>query len=138
MITGINHINLSVADLEKSFQFYAHILGLTPLCKWPKGAYFLAGNDWFCINVTDEAIVGLRRDYTHYAFSVSQDDFHILVQKLKKAGLPPFKENRSEGDSYYFLDPDGHQLEIHVGDWRSRLKAKLRSPWPNAQFFNED
>lgn len=31
------------------------------------------------------------------------------------------EENLSEGDSLYFLDPDGHKLELHVGSLQSRL-----------------
>jgi hypothetical protein len=40
------------------------------------------------------------------------------------AGDKIFKESFSEGDSLYFLDPDGHKLEIHVGNWQSRIEAK--------------
>lgn len=136
MISGINHINLSVKDIEKSFHFYYAILGLKPLCKWTHGAYFLAGNQWFCLNVTDGNEVAIRGDYTHYAFSVSSDDFPNMVERLKQAGVKSFKDNRSEGESFYFLDPDGHQLELHVGDWRSRLEAKRSNPWPGAKFFS--
>lgn len=135
MITGINHINLSVKEIERSFHFYHHVLGLKPLCKWPNGAYFLAGDHWFCLNVTDGHKVAVRDAYTHYAFSVSAKDFPKAVLRLKQAGVMPFKDNRSEGESFYFLDPDSHQLEIHVGDWQTRLKAKKLYPWPGAEFF---
>jgi catechol 2,3-dioxygenase-like lactoylglutathione lyase family enzyme len=135
MILGVNHINLSVSDIEKSFLFYSELVGLKPLCKWPYGAYFLAGNDWFCLNVTNTRIVETRKDYTHYAFSVDHADFIIVVEKLTRAGIKPFKENRSEGQSFYFLDPDGHQLELHTGDWRTRTDAKKKSPWPGVEFF---
>jgi len=135
MIRGINHINLSVTDISRSFDFYHQLVGLRPLCKWPQGAYFLAGNDWFCLNVTDEKAVATGLDYTHYAFSAAQEDFNTIIQKLKNAGVTPFKESRSEGESFYFLDPDGHQLELHVGDWRTRLAAKKLAPWPNTEFY---
>ncbi|HXW53771.1 MAG TPA: VOC family protein [Myxococcota bacterium] len=135
MIRGINHINLSVSDIERSFDFYHRLVGLKPLCKWPRGAYFLAGDDWFCLNVADDRGVATRSDYTHYAFSCSVDDFPYVVARLTSARVRPFKENRSEGDSFYFKDPDGHQLELHVGDWRSRIAAKKVKPWPSAEFF---
>lgn len=135
MITGFNHLNLSVMDIERSFRFYHELLGLQPLCKWPYGAYLLAGNDWFCLNVTDKRKVTTRDDYTHYAFAVSADKFSSMVEKLKDYGVLPFKENLSEGQSFYFLDPDGHQLELHVGDWRTRLEAKKLNPWPGVKFF---
>lgn len=116
MIVGINHINLSVSDIERSFDFYHRLVGLKPLCKWPQGAYLLAGDDWFCLNVTNHHTVVLKPDYTHYAFSISAQDFPGLVERLINAGVTACKENQSEGDSFYFKDPDGHQLELHVGD----------------------
>lgn len=44
MINGINHINIAVSDIERSFLFYKDILGFKPLCKSEGSAYFLAGN----------------------------------------------------------------------------------------------
>lgn len=135
MIHGINHINLSVSDIDASFAFYHQLIGLRPLCKWPQGAYFLAGNDWFCLNFTDNKTVFMRQDYTHYGFSVTAEDFAVMKERLIKAGIKPYKDNRSEGESFYFLDPDGHLLELHVGSWQSRLAAKKLKPWPGAEFF---
>ena len=43
MITGINHITLSVRDVDRSYQFYVETLGARPLARWSKGAYLLAG-----------------------------------------------------------------------------------------------
>ena len=62
-------------------------------------------------------------EYSHIAFSVSQNDFQIISDKIRTSNAPIFKDNKSEGDSIYFLDPTGHKLEIHVGDWKSRLMA---------------
>jgi hypothetical protein len=47
-----------------------------------------------------------------------------------------WQENRSEGASLYFLDPDGHKLEIHAGDWQTRLAAMKQDPWePDIEYF---
>jgi catechol 2,3-dioxygenase-like lactoylglutathione lyase family enzyme len=135
MITSVNHITLAVINVQKSFDFYKDVLGFKPLCKWDKGAYFLVGDLWFCLNLDENRVPNLC--YTHYAFSVSEDDFLILSQQLKSSGVFVFKDNKSEGDSFYFLDPDGHKLEIHVGVWESRLKYKRKNlgTWQHVEWY---
>ncbi len=66
-------------------------------------------------------------DYTHYAFSISEADFASFAARLEAAGVAIWKLNRSEGASHYFLDPDGHKLELHVGSLAQRLAACLSS-----------
>lgn len=135
MIKGLNHITLAVRHLSISFDFYKDILGFQPLCRWPKGAYFLAGDLWFCLFEDSEASPG--GGYTHIAFSVSIEEFPSMVDRLKKTDVLIWKKNLSEGDSLYFLDPDGYQLELHVGDWLSRLAHKKEHPWAGTEFFQE-
>ena len=50
MISGVNHITLSVIDLDKSFKFYTEVLSCKPVAKWKRGAYLLAGNLWLCLS----------------------------------------------------------------------------------------
>lgn len=135
MITNINHITLAVKDIDKSFVFYRNVLELKPLVKWDKGAYFLIGDFWFCLNVDDNGKTDCG--YTHYAFSVNKENFASMMQRIIASGAKIFKENSSEGDSLYFLDPDGHKLEIHVGDLQSRLDAKKADigTWNNVVWF---
>ena len=135
MIRGVNHITLAVKNVEISFNFYYDILQLRPLCKWDKGAYFLAGDFWFCLNLDTNRIP--NPCYTHYAFSLSPADFETTSQRIINSGTPIFKENTSPGDSLYFLDPDHHKLEIHVVDWQTRLATKKAhpAPWSNVEWF---
>ncbi len=133
MIQGINHINLAVRDLEKSFTFYKEIMGFVPLCRWPEGAYFLAGDLWFCLSLDSGGISA--KGYNHYSFTISSEEFQAFSEKMKKHEVKFWKENRSEGNSIYVLDPDAHQLEVHVGDWKTRMATMKINPWPNAEFF---
>ncbi|MBY0282299.1 MAG: VOC family protein [Alphaproteobacteria bacterium] len=135
MITGLNHITLAVNDLEASFQFYKEVLGFKPLCKWPEGVYFLVGDLWFCLAKDANRSLSPSSCYTHYAFSVDQEAFNDLSNRLKEANVLTWKDNKSEGDSLYFLDPNGHKLEIHLGTWQTRLDDKKRNPWPNTTFY---
>lgn len=134
MVKGINHITLSVRSLPESFAFYRDVLGFKPLMKKQKSAYFLAGDLWFCIEEDPAVRTHELPEYTHVAFTVAQNDFKLIRGKIEAANAKIFKENKSEGDSIYFLDPNGHKLELHVGDWKSRL-AEYRGQ-PATEFFD--
>ncbi len=137
MIFGVNHLTLSVKNLEESFLFYKSALGFRPLMKGPKSAYFLAGSSWFCIEEEKCTREGPLPEYTHIAFSIEEDKFLSAVDSLKKWGVSQFKDNSSEGASFYFLDPNGHKLELHVGDWKSRLETyRQRTDLKDVEFFD--
>jgi catechol 2,3-dioxygenase-like lactoylglutathione lyase family enzyme len=144
MIKSFNHITLAVTDIDRSFAFYRDVLGLKPLVKWGSGsesggAYFLVGDSptetWFCLNVDPSRTSSTC--YTHYAFSVSADEFDAMSKRILESGATVFKDNTSPGESLYFLDPDGHKLEIHVGNWQTRITAKKADSgsWKNVEWF---
>lgn len=135
MIIGINHITVATKNIDISFQFYKNILEFKPLVKWNKGAYFLVGDTWFCISYDENSTP--TKDYTHIAFEVFQNDFENIKNKIIQSGVQIFKDNISEGDSLYFCDPDGHKLEIHVGNWQTRIATKKasQSNWQDVEFF---
>lgn len=134
MVTGINHITLSVSELDRSFAFYAEVLGFAPLARWSRGAYLLGGELWLCLHVDARTRKAAPTEYTHLAFSVA--DFEAARQRLVATGAPVWQDNATEGASVYILDPDGHKLEIHRGDWRTRLASMRANPWEDGiQFF---
>ncbi len=135
MIMGINHITLAVHDIDRSFAFYHDILDFKPLCKWQGSAYFLVGNLWFCLD--HDTIRQPQADSTHYAFSVLPQDFEAMCKRIHASGALIYKENESSGKSLYFLDPDGHRLEIHTGNWQERIMAKKIQPgkWADIQWY---
>lgn len=121
MITGLNHITISVRSLDESFSFYKDVLGFKPKIKWSKGAYFETGNLWFVIFEDASVRVNELSEYTHFAFTVAKENFILMSQRIIESKTKIFQENSSEGDSLYFLDPNGHKLEIHCGNLESRL-----------------
>ncbi|RZT09819.1 Catechol 2,3-dioxygenase [Duganella sp. CF402] len=136
MLTGLNHLTLAVSDLSRSFDFYARLLGFQPVAIWERGAYLALGDLWLCLSLGSEAGVKPAPAYTHYAFSISQSDFNRFTKKLIEGRVVAWQENRSEGDSFYFLDPDGHQLEAHVGSLASRLAECRTKPYKGMRFFD--
>jgi catechol 2,3-dioxygenase-like lactoylglutathione lyase family enzyme len=136
VLTGFNHLTLAVTDLSRSFDFYSRLLGFQPVAIWEKGAYLSLGELWLCLSVADGVDVESGSTYTHYAFSISQSEFNGFRQKLLDGGVVEWQLNSSEGDSFYFLDPDGHQLEAHVGSLASRLEECKRKPYKGMRFFD--
>lgn len=128
MIQGINHITLAVRDLEASFRFYSEILGMSPRARWYKGAYLETGGAWICLSLDETTRSQALPEYTHLAFTVEVAKFSATVERLKTAGVPCWQENRSPGESFYFLDPNGHKLEIHTSNLQERLKTLVEKP----------
>lgn len=126
-VSGLNHLTLAVTDLERSVGFYRDLLGCDLRAIWDGGAYLEAGPLWLCLSVDSEAGASERCDYTHYAFSVDASEFDQLAAHIRsRAKL--WKVDASEGASLYFLDPDGHRLELHVGTLASRLEHYRSEP----------
>lgn len=134
-VTGLNHITLAVSDVERSLIFYRDLLGLTVRAAWPTGAYLEAGQLWLCLSHDDVARTSPHPDYTHLAFSVSEADYATLSRRLV-AECVLWKDDTSEGASTYFLDPDGHKLEIHIGSLETRLAHYRQNPSKGVTVFS--
>jgi catechol 2,3-dioxygenase-like lactoylglutathione lyase family enzyme len=120
MINGINHITLSVKDIDESFKFYKEILGLKPIMKSKISAYFTAENTW--IALTKDECKTNKSDYSHIAFNIDSKKFNTLKNRIKDYGAKEWQENKTEGYSFYFLDPSGNKLEIHSTSLEDRIK----------------
>jgi catechol 2,3-dioxygenase-like lactoylglutathione lyase family enzyme len=137
MLGGLNHLTLAVTDLERSIGFYTGLLGCRLAATWDAGAYLTLGELWICLSLDPApAAVPPQADYTHYAFTIAQQDLAAFRARLLAAGVIEWRKNRSEGNSFYFLDPDGHQLEAHVGTLASRLAACRALPYAGMRFYD--
>nr|WP_275664516.1 MULTISPECIES: FosG/FosC2-related fosfomycin resistance glutathione transferase [Vibrio] len=126
VILGLNHITIAVSDLESSLQFYRDILGFTAHAKWDNGAYLSVGELWFCLSLDEPCP---KADYTHIAFDIASEEFEAFAKCVVSLGVEVWKENKSEGQSLYILDPDGHKLEVHSGSLESRLESLRTKPY---------
>ncbi len=130
MISGLNHITLAVTDLDRSVVFYRDVLGCSLVHQWTGGVYLEAGSLWLCLALCDK--VDLHTDYTHVALTASREAMAELKLRFATSNVDMWQENRSEGDSLYVLDPDGHKLEIHVGTLHTRMQHIRNSINPSS------
>jgi len=122
-VRGLNHVTLAVSDLDLSVVFYRDVLGFQLRKIWRDGAYLEAGALWLCLSPDPKTRTAPHPDYTHLAFDVADAEFSALCKSVEQSGATIWKNNKSEGSSLYFLDPDGHRLELHVGSLATRLVA---------------
>jgi catechol 2,3-dioxygenase-like lactoylglutathione lyase family enzyme len=122
-ITGLNHLTLAVGDLQRSVAFYSEMLGFSIRMRGPSSAYLETGTVWLALVLDPEVRRGPLPEYSHVAFSVAPGELPLLTTKLTGAGVTSWKEPGTS-DSFYFLDPDGHKLELHSGDLDRRMAVR--------------
>ena len=106
------------------------------IARWPRGAYLVAGDVWLALVLDSGTRPAALPEYTHIAFSVTSDEFPVVSQRIRNSGARIWKQNESEGASLYFEDPNGHKLEVHVGNLKSRLISARKDPWPGLEILD--
>lgn len=82
MITGVNHITLSVSGLISSIEFY-RLLGAKAHVRWENGAYLSQGDLWLCLSLCDKhSPLSTQGDNTHIALSVDQVELTNFRHKM--------------------------------------------------------
>lgn len=119
-ILGVDHIQLDVASIEESLDFYARVFGFEV-----KEVGIRAFTRWMVIG-TNQALYLCMHEYaegrgvkndgleiTHFGILVK--DFDSVLSQLRDHGvklLPDYEVNYHSSRSVYFLDPNGYKVEI--------------------------
>jgi lactoylglutathione lyase len=115
-IHELNHVAIHVADVERSTEFFRHVLRLEqierPAFDFP-GAWFRLGaqQELHLIGGRSEPVSSGSRS-NHFALRV--DDLTAWEEHLKQVGADfrP-RKTRPDGATQIFLrDPDGHTIEL--------------------------
>ena len=119
-IEALDHVALSVRDLERSARWYADVLGFKREHEgmW-SGVPIFVGNGDVAIALFPacEEIGSTSRDRAavrtlHFAFRADRKNFLRAQDELKRRAIPFDFQNHEISHSIYFRDPDGHQIEI--------------------------
>jgi catechol 2,3-dioxygenase-like lactoylglutathione lyase family enzyme len=119
-LEGIDHIALSVRDVERSAQWYIEVLGFERRYDgmWNGIPTFIGkGNTAIAMfPAKSHATSGpsSREDIRmlHLAFRANHKSFISAQQELKRRAIKFEFQDHEIAHSIYFRDPDGHQLEI--------------------------
>lgn len=116
----LEHVNLTVSDLDRSIAFYCDLLDLQVRWKGPIDAVRLGahvGDDRCYLALFQATAAGsVGRDYlrpglNHFGFVV--DDLASTRARLAALGVAVHREDDYvPGRRIYFFDPDGHEMEL--------------------------
>ncbi|MDX6518570.1 MAG: hypothetical protein QOF50_1416, partial [Gaiellaceae bacterium] len=140
-VTGVSELVLEVADLELAERFYAGVLGLPVVERWPdrEAIWLLAG---------DRTRIGLWRPqvgtaggrggaHVHFALHVPELAFDAAVERLRAEGCEPKVTGRRSDRSVYVDDPDANCVELWTKDV-SELAADLGDSGREASIVHFD
>ena len=115
----INHVSLSVTDVERSADFYAKLLGLKVVSRPGNGGINLGLGTSFL------GVYKLRDPGTVNHFCIGVDDFDPdkMAERLKQQGIQATVDrnpaNRtSGGDQLYFNDPDHTRVQLGANGYQ--------------------
>ena len=126
-VTGVSELVLEVADLEAAEAFYAGVLGLPVVERWP-------GREAIWLMAGDRTRIGLWRPqvglaggrgglHVHFAMHIEDADYDSAVALLRDRG-----EDVEEiafdgaGRAAYVTDPDGNVVELWTWDVSEHLR----------------
>jgi len=111
---SMNHVSLSVADVNRSADFYSRVLGLEIISR--------PANGGLNMGLGSESFLGLYQlnnpgTMHHLCIGVDNYDADALAAKLQEHGLNSnisrdLANRTSGGDQLYFRDPDGISVQL--------------------------
>jgi catechol 2,3-dioxygenase-like lactoylglutathione lyase family enzyme len=113
-IHGLYEVAIRVKDLAKSETFYRELLGFEVGTRDER-------RNWLFLRVGGQAgMIVLQEDKgtwptQHLAFTVKEADIEGVAAALQKRGIAvegPVFHQWMPAKSFYFSDPDGHNLEL--------------------------
>jgi catechol 2,3-dioxygenase-like lactoylglutathione lyase family enzyme len=116
----IDHVALSVRDVERSAQWYVDVLGFERQHDdvWNGYPVFVGKNDaaiaLFPIRKKEKTASSGSSPVRvlHFAFRTTRKDFLAAQEELRQRGIDFEFQDHEISHSIYFADPDGHELEI--------------------------
>jgi catechol 2,3-dioxygenase-like lactoylglutathione lyase family enzyme len=135
-ITGIDHVAINVANLERSAEWYARVLGFEVFHKWKRTWMISRGPMRIGLFHRPDATavddLDNRRAITHFAFVTDSNGFERAQDELRKLDIP-FDPPEDTGIAYslFVSDPDGFSVEIttyHALTERSMTQPQTKTP----------
>jgi catechol 2,3-dioxygenase-like lactoylglutathione lyase family enzyme len=126
-VTGVSELVLEVVDLEAAERFYADVLDLPVVERWPdrEAIWVMAG---------ERTRIGLWRPqvgllggrggiHVHFAMHIPEEGYDAEVERIRGLGVEVNEISfEGAGRAAYVNDPDGNVVELWTWDVAEHLR----------------
>jgi catechol 2,3-dioxygenase-like lactoylglutathione lyase family enzyme len=129
-VSGVSELVLEVVDLEAAEAFYAGVLGLPVVERWPEreALWVMAGaRTRIGLWRPQVGLAGGRGGvHVHYAMHLADGDYDAAVARLRSLGQDVVEHRftgETESRAAYVTDPDGNVVELWTWDVAGHLRS---------------
>ena len=113
---SLNHIQISVSDMERSLAFYTGLLGMRELFRHGPLVFLQSpeGHDIVTLRQVEDPVDSDAGGLQHFGFAVKPEDHAAAVDEVRQFGAEVLDVGQ-HGDNAlyaYIKDPDGYTIEI--------------------------
>ena len=111
--TSMDHVNMTVKNLQKSVEFYKKLFGFEVKKEQPEEDSKIIGNDSIKLCLYEDPQMSPEGGIAHFGFNI--ENFEDIIEKCNSLGVEvlydgPVKFEKSR--SVYIKDPSGYSIEL--------------------------
>ncbi len=119
-LQGLDHIALTVTDVERAATWYRDVLGLERVHAdiWDIPVIMMANGSGIALfpgsvpHLADPPNVRETRTMRHFAFRVDRANFERAIERFKLLDIPYNIEDHNICESLFVNDSDGYEVEL--------------------------
>ncbi len=109
---SLDHVNMTVKDLEESVNFYGELFGFVDKKDQPEQTSKIIGNEYIKLCLYEDPNLEIGDGLNHFGFHV--ENFDDIVEKCESMdiSMPYGVVNWEKSRSVYIVDPNGYEVEL--------------------------